>query len=56
MRRQLLRSHGVGHRWNEYGALVKWYWQEKTEVVLHHDEPATVLLFPWQIPQRMDWG
>jgi hypothetical protein len=29
-----LRSYSVGDRWmNDYGALVKWYWQGETEVL-----------------------
>jgi len=44
--------YSVGGRWmDEYGALVEWYWQGKTEVL--GENPVTVSLCPPQIPQSV---
>jgi hypothetical protein len=42
--------YSVGGRWmNEYGALVEWYWQGKTELL--GEKPVPVQLYPPQISQ-----
>jgi len=41
-------SNVCDRRLSEYGALVKWYWQEKTEEV--GEKPVTVLLLVPEIP------
>jgi len=38
------KLYSVGGRWmNEYGAMVKWYWQEKTEVLGENNYTAWVV-------------
>jgi len=38
--------YSVGGRWmNEYGAMVEWYWQEKTEVL--GEKPAASVVDEW---------
>ena len=44
----------VGDRWrNEYGAVVEWYWQGKTEVF--GETPVSVPLCTPQIPHGLAW-
>jgi hypothetical protein len=50
--REILYSVG-GRCMNEYGALVEWYWQGKTEVL--GEKPVTVPLFPPQIWNEVAW-
>jgi hypothetical protein len=46
--------YSVGGRWmNEYGALVEWYWQGKTEVL--GEKTVPVPLCPPQISHRLTW-
>jgi hypothetical protein len=46
--------YSVGGRWmNEYGAMVEWYWEGKTEVL--REKPVPVQLFPPQILHGQDW-
>jgi len=42
--------HSVGGRWmNEYGALVEWYWQGETELLVKKPRPSALH------KSRMDW-
>jgi len=51
---QLLRLHIVSDiLMSEHGAMVKWYWQGKTEVVI--EKRVSLPFWPSQIPRGLAW-